>query len=278
MGKVHGMIIGRAGKVRNQTPKVEKKPKKKPKTGRAKKRKEFNAFQESDKKDKKEISSPHPLPKKKTDTLKHEQSDYAKPNASKEEKEEESQSEDEGREVWRSEIRINPVNEKPYYSELSLLKDNTIRPYNIYDQPTIQIEKDRLIKMLKRENEIRFSDEIQKQYNDLKYEWNKKAEDYDLFRIDRELVVKLLREFGFKPEVDDSFEAYQIACGEHIDDPEIKELVIWMKYESKMKYGKLKVGDKFEDCKLLNLDLQEIHLSDILSKDKPNVILGGSMS
>ncbi|KAF2077835.1 hypothetical protein CYY_000880 [Polysphondylium violaceum] len=41
MGKVHGGL-NRAGKVRNATPKVEKKEKKKPKVGRAKKRMLFN--------------------------------------------------------------------------------------------------------------------------------------------------------------------------------------------------------------------------------------------
>ncbi|ORX57772.1 hypothetical protein BCR36DRAFT_580341, partial [Piromyces finnis] len=37
MGKVHGSLA-RAGKVKGQTPKVDKQPKKKSKTGRAKKR------------------------------------------------------------------------------------------------------------------------------------------------------------------------------------------------------------------------------------------------
>ncbi|PHJ16036.1 40s ribosomal protein [Cystoisospora suis] len=41
MGKVHGSLA-RAGKVKNQTPKVAKKEKKKPLTGRARKRQQFN--------------------------------------------------------------------------------------------------------------------------------------------------------------------------------------------------------------------------------------------
>ena len=41
MGKVHGSLA-RAGKVRNQTPKVEKQEKKKVATGRAKKRIQYN--------------------------------------------------------------------------------------------------------------------------------------------------------------------------------------------------------------------------------------------
>nr|XP_023028255.1 uncharacterized protein LOC111516320 [Leptinotarsa decemlineata] len=40
-GKVHGSLA-RAGKVRGQTPKVEKQKKKKKKTGRAKKREQYN--------------------------------------------------------------------------------------------------------------------------------------------------------------------------------------------------------------------------------------------
>ncbi|KAJ1517578.1 hypothetical protein HMI54_005144 [Coelomomyces lativittatus] len=40
MGKVHGSLA-RAGKVKSQTPKVEKKDKKKKKTGRAKKRLQY---------------------------------------------------------------------------------------------------------------------------------------------------------------------------------------------------------------------------------------------
>ncbi|CDJ43129.1 40S ribosomal protein S30, putative [Eimeria tenella] len=41
MGKVHGSLA-RAGKVKNQTPKVQKQEKKKPVTGRAKKRQLYN--------------------------------------------------------------------------------------------------------------------------------------------------------------------------------------------------------------------------------------------
>jgi len=41
MGKVHGSL-SRAGKVRGQTPKVEKTPKRKPRVGRAKKRFLYN--------------------------------------------------------------------------------------------------------------------------------------------------------------------------------------------------------------------------------------------
>ncbi|CRG98661.1 40S ribosomal protein S30, putative [Plasmodium relictum] len=41
MGKVHGSLA-RAGKVKNQTPKVPKQDKKKPLTGRAKKRQLYN--------------------------------------------------------------------------------------------------------------------------------------------------------------------------------------------------------------------------------------------
>ena len=41
MGKVHGSLA-RAGKVKNQTPKVAKSEKKKKTTGRAKKRVQFN--------------------------------------------------------------------------------------------------------------------------------------------------------------------------------------------------------------------------------------------
>ncbi|KAI9249464.1 40S ribosomal protein S30 [Phascolomyces articulosus] len=41
MGKVHGSLA-RAGKVKSQTPKVSKQEKKKPLTGRAKKRQAYN--------------------------------------------------------------------------------------------------------------------------------------------------------------------------------------------------------------------------------------------
>ena len=41
LGKVHGSL-SRAGKVKGQTPKVEKKEKKKSKTGRAKRRIQYN--------------------------------------------------------------------------------------------------------------------------------------------------------------------------------------------------------------------------------------------
>jgi len=42
---------------------------------------------------------------------------------------------------------------------------------------------------------------------------NYEDDEYDGFAIDRSIAFQVLKEFGFKPDEEDSFQAYLFACG-----------------------------------------------------------------
>ena len=97
--------------------------------------------------------------------------------------------------------------------------------------------------------------------------------------VDQDFIEEALLFRGYNPYKDDSLKAYHLACGKHINDPEIKELVVWMKYD-KMRKSLLKTGQKpiVEDIQLFNLNNESFNLKDLLDPVKPNLIICGSYS
>jgi len=163
-------------------------------------------------------------------------------------------------------------------------KINNSFPLAIIDEaPSIRMEKDLLLRMLRRENEIRFSEEVQQLFTEADYNDNG-SDRYGPFSIDRDIVIQLLYEFGFNPEKDDSFDAYRVSCGHFLDDPEVAESVVWMKYGKKFRVcSSLEVGDICPlEVKLVGLDAQPLTLRGFVEKSikslKPLVILAGSVS
>jgi len=144
--------------------------------------------------------------------------------------------------------------------------------------PIIEIDRSLLIQILKRENEIRMSPEIQDQYTNMRINYKADGEEeYDLFRIDRQAQLMALRDFGFEPSEDDSLEAYQLSCGLWMDEEEVKECVVWMKYEF-MKLGTLEIGDLAPEANLFNLEGKSISLSSHYNAERPLIVVGGSYS
>jgi len=150
-------------------------------------------------------------------------------------------------------------------------------PYFIHEQePTLTLEKDLLTRILKREDEIRKSEEIQERYTHMKLNWGPN-EEYEGFAIDRSCQIQALSHFGFNPEKDESHFAYQIACGKWIEDLDVKNSVVWMKYD-KMRFGTLDIGSKAPNAQLVSLNGQHLQLYDFLNEHTPLVLVGGSYS
>lgn len=97
--------------------------------------------------------------------------------------------------------------------------------------------------------------------------------------IDTELRREALRFFGFNPNYDDSLKAYEIAYGKYINDREIREKVVWMKYD-KTKMGKFKLGEEIitEGIDLYDFTGAKHAFKNLLKQDMPNVIISGSIS
>jgi hypothetical protein len=154
-------------------------------------------------------------------------------------------------------------------------------PMSVFSrEPKVKIEREELIRLLKYENSLRLSEEYQVRYTNMRFNWHVEGEEYDAFAIDREIQVRALRDNGYHPDTpgDESLEAYQVACGRHILDPEVRECVVWMKYD-KMRRGTLVKGAIYRNCDLVDMNTGEATtLSNFIPKqqDRPLILIGGS--
>jgi hypothetical protein len=147
-------------------------------------------------------------------------------------------------------------------------------------EPNVKIERAELLRLLKYENQLRLSEEFQDRYTKMRFNWHVEGEEYDAFAIDREIQIRALRDNGYNPDTpgDESYEAYQVACGRHILDPEIRESVVWMKYD-KMRKGTLVKGGIYRNSDLIDMNTGEaLTLEQFVPKqqNRPLVLIGGS--
>lgn len=235
------MLLSRAGKVKGRTPKQDPVEKKKKKTGRSRKREQFGKLQQT-KQNEPEKDEFHILAK------------MAPPSSPRN------------------------VNKKSVEKESPLIEYIGHVPMYIYTTPaSFTIPRDQLIVMLQREDEIRRSDEIQDRYTNMRLNWGVADELFDGFAIDKSAQWQVLREFGYDPAVDDSLKAYHISCGQWLNDPQVKESVVWMKYD-KFRFGNLQLGDQAPDSELAQLDGSSTTLSAFQRPNRPLIVIGGSYS
>lgn len=147
-------------------------------------------------------------------------------------------------------------------------------------EPNVKISREELLRILRHENELRLSQEYQDRYTNMRFNWHVEGEEYDAFAIDREIQVRALRECGYNPDTpgDESFQAYQVACGRHILDPEVRKSVVWMLYD-KMRVGTLKKGMPFRNAQVVDIETgKNMELAQFLPTvpNRPLVIIGGS--
>jgi hypothetical protein len=162
------------------------------------------------------------------------------------------------------------------YSKYMGMKPNeAILPLNIYDTPSfINFSKDQLIEILKTENSIRLSDEAKREFD---LNANEGASIH--LSLDQNLIIKALMRHGFNPSIDDSLKAYHIATYKFIEEEEVRNSVVWMKYD-KCKAGKFHMGDKvsFDSINIYDLNHKIIRLSELIASNRPNLIVSGSLS
>ena len=151
----------------------------------------------------------------------------------------------------------------------------------------ILISREDLKQILILENEIRLSNETLEALDSFNLDYGK------FFAYDEEIIRKGLKKFGFNPDVDDSYKAYLLATGRYQNDKELKELVVWLKYD-KMRMGDLRKGDQFisesvvdklgnvkhygKNVEIYSLDNKCYKLEELISDTKYNIIVSGSYS
>lgn len=154
-------------------------------------------------------------------------------------------------------------------------------PMQVFNrEPNVKIDRAELLRLLRYENQLRLSDEYQDKYTNMRFNWHVEGEEYDAFALDREIQVRALKDNGYHPDTpgDESMEAFQVACGRHILDPEVRDSVVWMRYD-KMRKGTLVKGAPYRNCNLVDMNTGapltlESRLPTV--KDRPLVIIAGS--
>eukprot|EP01119_Soliformovum_irregulare_P010852 TRINITY_DN2670_c0_g1_i1.p1 TRINITY_DN2670_c0_g1~~TRINITY_DN2670_c0_g1_i1.p1 ORF type:complete len:245 (-),score=41.82 TRINITY_DN2670_c0_g1_i1:539-1273(-) len=242
MGKVH-MGMARAGKVKSQTPMVAPQPHKKRSQGRSRKRDQFDQLCQS---------SSRLNPKKQE--LMEEIAVLPRDNP-------------------------NPKAEpllKERSSDPTAIEFHNSIPYFIYDsRASFSFTKQDLIPMLRREDELWKSSEVQEMFTTRQSNCFTPGEVFDMVTIERSIQCRVLEDFGHHPTTDDSLKAYRLSCGDWIHDPEVKDCVVWMKYD-KMRFTSLSIGDELPNVMLRDLDGNQIPLTKIIPTTKPVILIGGS--
>lgn len=128
------------------------------------------------------------------------------------------------------------------------------------------MNRNTLLEMLKRENDLRLSEEYQSMYDDVNLRISEVIEDT--------IQKRVLREFNFKDD-EETLHRYRTTNGLFLNDPEIRDAVVYMKYD-RSNVGALREGDPCPDITAIDLETGERkRLLSYARPDRPLVILGG---
>ena len=123
--------------------------------------------------------------------------------------------------------------------------------------------------MLIRENELRLSDEYQKQFSEAE-----QSSSSSWLDVVNELQKQVIREFHLDEEMDAALLC--LRCATQIY-PDLKEIPLYTKYNRAID-GNLQLGDIMPNIPIVQLDGQEGQLFDGLKSPASTVLIGGSYS
>jgi len=146
---------------------------------------------------------------------------------------------------------------------------------------TLADDKDILKAMLRRDIELRLSDEIQNEFDAMLNRNECLANLCE--RVQRQVVT----EFGF--ELESGLNFLRSAVGRYPNDSEISDIAFYIKY-NRSEQGSLRPGDRILDADLWSVDQQPVSLLDYyhqtcqpffnkqLEKERALVVLAGSIT
>lgn len=138
------------------------------------------------------------------------------------------------------------------------------------------VSRDKILEMVKEEQTVRYSKQIQEVYTQ-QYHASLKSSDYEIVNIEREIQKFILRKFGFKDD-NQSLEEYWKIPSTYWNDEEVKNSLFYMKLNI-FQYPKVKVEDDLIDCDLIDYQTNKnLTLSSLQHNGRPLIILAGSMT
>ena len=135
----------------------------------------------------------------------------------------------------------------------------------------LKIDRSKILAILKREEEIRFSQEYISKCSEVSHIPNGWLE------VTNNMQKELVKEFGYTDEISNTLAVNVIRKALHIypDDEEIKNSAVQFR-ENIASKGKYKLGDTLKNISLHNLDSSKVDLFQLLDLNKPNIMLVGS--
>jgi hypothetical protein len=133
------------------------------------------------------------------------------------------------------------------------------------------ISRETVLKMLRMEEKLKYSFEVQKQYSEL-YENQLQNTDLDIY-----LQTRVLAEHGFAT-TQSSLEEYWKIPSTYWHDSEVKNAVFYMRLNI-FQFSTCSIGDTYRNSTIYHLnDSTKIKLSDLQLHNRPLILLCGSIT
>lgn len=140
----------------------------------------------------------------------------------------------------------------------------------------IEVSKNDVIEMLKEEQKVRYSNNIQNIYTE-QYYAQENNPNYERINIEREIQKYILRKYGFKDD-EKSLKEYWKIPSTYWNDEDVKNSIFYMKLNI-FQNSILNIGDKMIDARLIDYTTDDfVSLSSLQKENRPLVILAGSMT
>lgn len=164
-----------------------------------------------------------------------------------------------------------PSTKEQWLEDIEITANGAILPRSIYaTQPKASLSKAELLKILQVEDKLRKDAKTIEKFSAEK-------DTKNFLSLDLEIRKEALQLCGYEPD-EDHVKAYGVACSEFYYDSQIRDSVVWLKYE-KMKKGSQKVGDAPKtDFEIFDLGAKPRKFSELIAKDIPTIIIAGSLT
>ena len=133
-----------------------------------------------------------------------------------------------------------------------------------------EVPRDTVLSMLRTEDRLRKSDEMQALYDQMSHVVGDQVERY--------IQRNVLKMFGFTPSMDNLSRYWQIRAKYGDNDREVMDSVIYLRYAHLLHECQIPLGAQCPDASLVALDGNFVSLSDYMANHERLVVLAGSMT
>lgn len=138
-----------------------------------------------------------------------------------------------------------------------------------------KVDRPLVLEMLREEQKVRYSKGVQEAYTQQFYA-KQSSPTYQPVRIEIEIQKFILSKFGFHSD-EESLKEYWKIPSTYWHDEEVKNSIFYMKLNI-FKYPKVALEDDLIDVPLIDYKTNEETMLSSLQREKPLVILAGSMT